>query len=457
MLWLALVLLVRQYSANGVAIALLLLSVVVCLLYINAFAVDVPFLDDWDFIPWLQKMYNHDLSWKELVRHQHNEHRVGIPFAIMLVISWLTHYNLVALMYFGAGCLIVIAFVLCLMVWQRSKKASIAFYAMIPIAWLILSLRQSENLLWGFQSQIILAIGFYVLTVYFIDTATGINWRFWLAIISALFDTYSFANGVLVWPIGFLQLLVNAILNKINNKEKTSFLPVLVWFGIGLFALFRYFRHYHVPTYDNSFFLQHCIKTDPAYLVQFFLACLGSPLSDNLPYATAYGAILLCFTIWTLVLIIRGSIKFKQSLIAPLALLLFGFLSALAIVIGRSKSGMWIATVSRYTTINNIGIVGLYLLMITAAYKQHWVKPIGISFLTLLIMINVLGIDIKSCDYKSNMYLKTDRALMSDEVRNYKLQSKESLSKIYPKPEIIFERAPFLEQERLSLFARSGI
>ena len=60
------------------------------LLYLIArWGVDLPFWDQWEFVPLLEKMAGADLQLQDLTA-RHNEHRIFFPRLVMLALAWLS-------------------------------------------------------------------------------------------------------------------------------------------------------------------------------------------------------------------------------------------------------------------------------------------------------------------------------------------------------------------------------
>ena len=57
------------------------------------YAVAVPFWDQWELVPLLEKTYHGELTFHDLWA-QHNEHRIFFPKIIMLVLARLTGWNI---------------------------------------------------------------------------------------------------------------------------------------------------------------------------------------------------------------------------------------------------------------------------------------------------------------------------------------------------------------------------
>src|SRR6185503_3278270 len=60
---------------------------------VSRYSVDVPFYDQWEFLPLLDKMYQEQLTFGDLWA-QFNEHRIFFPKLLMLGLARLTHWNI---------------------------------------------------------------------------------------------------------------------------------------------------------------------------------------------------------------------------------------------------------------------------------------------------------------------------------------------------------------------------
>jgi hypothetical protein len=79
-------------SRRFVISVLPLLPIVYLQVLILWFCVDVPFWDEWDFVPFLGQVYQGTWSiwdvWKP-----HNEHRIVFPKLVLLTLAWVSDWN----------------------------------------------------------------------------------------------------------------------------------------------------------------------------------------------------------------------------------------------------------------------------------------------------------------------------------------------------------------------------
>jgi len=75
-------------SRHGpLVLALVPLAFLLCV--VARYAVPVPYWDQWEFVPLLEKTYHGQLTFHDLWA-QHNEHRILFPRIIMLALAHLT-------------------------------------------------------------------------------------------------------------------------------------------------------------------------------------------------------------------------------------------------------------------------------------------------------------------------------------------------------------------------------
>ena len=82
----------KQKPAGALALLLALLPPAFLAWFIYRFGVDVPFADQWDFVPLLDQLYSGRLTFEALIS-QHNEHRFLFPKMIMLALAYWSDWN----------------------------------------------------------------------------------------------------------------------------------------------------------------------------------------------------------------------------------------------------------------------------------------------------------------------------------------------------------------------------
>src|ERR1700752_1437092 len=184
---------------KGVLIFLGVLPALFLLAEIHAFAVNVPFMDDWQFVPLLEHAKNGALTFQELWA-PHDEHRILLPRIIIIasmfatggdyrVQSYIT-FTVVAII---SGCL------LWLMVRVNGSRMSV-LWAWVLANMALFSPIQFHNWLWPMQFAYFLPYTFLALCLCTLYARIPALPKFVLAAFFALAGNFSFVQGNLIWP-----------------------------------------------------------------------------------------------------------------------------------------------------------------------------------------------------------------------------------------------------------------
>ena len=155
----------------GVSWLLVLIPAVLPYLYVRAFGVNVVFADAWDMVLVFHKFFSGRLTFADLYA-QHNEHRMFFPKGAELLVGLLTRYNNVAEMYVvvrlfsyhGGRAL-----------GSFPQEIGLPLIFFVPVALLIFSFRQYENMLFGFQISFAFTQTFGVLALYLLYSSSRGN------------------------------------------------------------------------------------------------------------------------------------------------------------------------------------------------------------------------------------------------------------------------------------------
>ena len=428
-------------------IALLIISpILLNLAFIYKYGVNCVFWDQWEVVPLFDKMYSGNLSFADLFA-QHNEHRILLPRLAMLGLGSLTHYNTKAEMYFAWFLLCIICFILFKLFTRTFGFSRITLAKFIPVVWLTFSLRQYDNLLWGFQFVYFMVVLFFLWMVYLLAESKRFDWRFGLAILCGLASTFSLAGGLLVWPIGLIQILFTGR-TQAKRLWGLDIVKTATWAMAGILAFILYFADYVQPQHTtNQFYaIQH-----PFDASIFGLVAMGSPLSNDVFTVASIGPLILFIYILIGVVVIFKPAKWPMQF-PLLSLILFATLSAAILAVTRSEWGVGAAFVSRYTTTTILGIIGLYVLMLTVDMKNINYKYFLWGSLISVVMACVVATD-------GYGYLEKGKAVQSERqaaayyLATYSEQSDENLSKLYPWPSVLRERVQTLVKYKLNVFS----
>lgn len=431
----------------------LIVGVFIAFLYIRAFAVDVIWMDEWAFIPYLQQFNEGKLNFGEFLQWQHNEHRLFIPLIMLFAVVRCTSYDGIAVQYLSLAIMAITAVLVVLLARQRLLGRPFGKLMLALIAGFVLNLRQWENLVSGFSAATVAVSMFFVLAVCILDKVRKLDWRIWVAALVSFCGTYSFGNGLLTWPIGIFVLAFSKKFENAEDRKKLT-LPLIIWSILGGLVWFFYFWHYagnpkkdlvqRVPT---LFYPEQVWNT-----VEAFFAALANPLAITFEIggAVAIGIALFAILCFVAVAVCRKKWEIKREAIAPLALFLFSMLSTALIFLGRAADGAQQLLVPRYTSITCLGIIGLFLFVSGAIASDTNKKAAILACLAYAMFTTTIGSAIYALDAGKN--IKAIRLEAAQILKNYKRESDERLKTIMPYPEWIRLYAPIVEQQGYSVF-----
>ena len=426
----------------GVSWLLVLIPAALPYLYVRAFGVNVVFADAWDMVLVFHKFFSGRLTFADLYA-QHNEHRMFFPKGAELLVGLLTRYNNVAEMYVVVSCFLITAVVL-LVAFRREIGLPLIFF--VPVALLIFSFRQYENMLFGFQISFAFTQTFGVLALYLLSSSSRGNfgaYAFAAALGSATIASFSTAQGLLVWPAGLLGLLLG-----LGARPGKKVLLVL-WGLVGVAEWVAYFVDYHTPRGHPPLLdaLGH-IGTAPGY----FLTLLGSALFWQPEHAYEGGLVIGCLAL-AMFLATYGRGVLRQH---PfwISLLFYSLLILATITLGRSGMfGVLQATASRYTTFSVLAVASIYALLAKMVFATT------ASVLRTVLLITLFGIILLSAGVSYRDGIEVGRAQeVSTEraahiLETYGSQPDARLVALYPRPETVRSRAPFLERLGYNVFS----
>jgi hypothetical protein len=357
----------RRAMQWAAAILLCLLPAGIALGFIHAYGMNSVYGDALYFCPLFEKYHQGTLAFQDLYA-QHNEHRVLFPRLVMLVLGLATRYNTVAEMYVGWGFICVSAvtvFLLCRRLYPDRLTAAAVF---IPAAWVLFSLGQYENLLWGWQMIFFMANAFLLLSMYFLQRAQRLDGWMIASAGAALVASFSFSNMLLVWPIGLGVIFLTNPSERTGSGKGRGSAP-LFWGLFGAAVWLAYFASWQKPATHPSFSygLKH-----PLDLLRYACLYVSNPLEHGRPgRAEIAGAVLLLAYVSAAAVACRQWRKGNPLPAMPLALILFALGTALVTAVSRAGFGPREALESRYQTFSGLGLTGLYLLCLPLLGKIH--------------------------------------------------------------------------------------
>lgn len=429
---------------NYLVLVLCLLPVLMGFLYVFLFGVNVVFWDQWAVVPLFEKFYAGTLSFSDFFA-QHNEHRMFFPRIAMLFLGILTKYNNIVEMYFIQFFLII---TMVIIFWAAKKQFDIktAGFWLVPVPFLIFSLRQHENMLFGIQIIYVFATTFSLLAFFllsFLPELAKTKFRrlsFIFALASATIPSYSMASGLLVWPVGFFQI---ALWPKEALKKKFY---AGIWIVLGFLEWFIYFFNYKKPGQPDILYGLYY----PLKFIKFFFTFLGSSLFWNQTPALAAGIIISVMGLISIFLLCRHN-RLKENSFW-LAIGIFSLLTNVSIAAGRVGMGVGEALATRYATFSILGLVALYIILLDlmSSQKQKYMVPLmGLILGSIMLSLPFSYIQGFSSAKTREVRMRSLAFMLS----TYESYPDEFLTRLFISAEVVKEGAAILNKLNYNVFA----
>jgi hypothetical protein len=337
------------------------------------FAVDIPFGDDYAVLAFVLNVTNP--NWPAKAAYffsQHNEHRIVTLRAVVFAFYAITHrFNFVFIMLLGnLGLLGIASMFYRFMISRKEVRAGPErmtvhpLFAVLPVFFLLFQPQHREITFWAMVSFThVYAVLFALLSFYFLIRGKDAK-SFAAAIAFSALAAFTNGNGVFVFPIGILALIL-----------MKKFSRLLLWILSGAIYIGFYFLHYaRNPAHPEPFAsLAKSILAD----VQYFLSILGSAFNFGLAPATVTmvaGILLILGLLYALKRHILKTDLFLSSLAA------FILLSLAAVTLTRIGLGVGQSYSPRYKLLSALMLAILYLAFLGRSARKKTVVLCGIVF-----------------------------------------------------------------------------
>ena len=379
---------------------------------------------------------------------QHNEHRIVLPklflAADFLLFRYRQTFCLTSILFIQAAHLVLLSWALWVLggwrgaVW-RTAVGAIAFALFCPSQW--------ENFVWGFQTCFVLpgllaTLSFVGLALLKHADDSPLERRSWnfllLSIVAALGAQYSLANGNLVWPL----LIGGALYMRLRRRE------ALVYVLCGVISTAAFFHNYVLSSTPGG--LANSLHA-PLSVCTFTFAYLGSVWTSQVAAAAILGGA--AFAASVLLAVFLRSMERSRGLYVVLVLsLLFGAGTAATTAVARLQFGMTQAFTSRYQTPALLFWAELFLLLLLAAVEKRWSVSALVFVEICLIAMFARGAylaryPIRQARWHGFQINAAGAALLSgvEDARQFHYGAVDVRH--------IAEDAPYLKQQKLSIFA----
>lgn len=423
-------------------IALTFIPILIYFIYICWGGVNIPLIDDYELLMYYDKIKNSNLNIFELLSllfYQHNEHRIFFPRIIAVPFLALTKWNVKGLMFLSFFIyLIGYLFIMKYFYKNTIKEDKSKLFLSILITVILFSLKQEENIIWGFQIAWYMVFTSVVISFYFLDKyfkSKNIK-HIIISIIFGIIASFSSAHGLIIW-LSIFSLFILSIISREKNYYKT-FIPIIL-FGIVCFII--YFNNY-----TNLSGGKHP-KFFSGNIIKFFLSAISSSIIYNKISVFSF-----VFIFLTIYIIIYLAIKKKILENAfPLLMLIYSYGFIASVTMSRALLGLG----SRYITFINLLPISLFILylnnFITLVNKDKYITLFKFAFIILSLIIFIDNINIFSNVKLASNHRKNLQYIL----RNYKSKNTSQLRMIHPNNnrEVLEARFYILEKYKFGVFS----
>jgi len=293
---------------------------------------------------------------------------------------------------------------------------------------------------------------FLLLCLFLLDGATKISARFWGASLCAFLSAFSFGNGLLTLPIGFLLIACKCWLEGKDVLPK-RFSVLFAWTIVSVLIVAIYFFHFS-PAVGQGKVTPEFLVHSPPKVLAFVLGFVAAPVAHEEQSAMLMGAV---FFILCLILLVGLASKpkaFTEDMVLPAMLVCYAVLSGCMAAYGRAQMGIEASFVSRYATMANYGWIGLYLLLL---FGKDLARDLRLTLLSTTFVCLTIGAIMTAMFFRlDGLFYRDIELKVENAIRSYALVGPKCLTEWtgVNAPDVI-PLIEFLKENRLSLFARS--
>jgi len=420
------------------------IPILLLILYVKFYSLHIVFMDDWEFVNYIEKYYLGTLSIGDLASQQ-NEHRILFPRIVYLVDVVGFHFDTHYMCYLSLTFLIAVMLIVfkCFYNLNQNIKIWMLLLEFIPVSIILFTFKQWESILYGSSVCTYMTIFGMIAAFYLLSRLKGLDLTFFGATAFGVFSSWSFFAGLLIWPLGLAYIFIS----EIKNKVKIG----ICWSIIGLLNILIYFDGWTRPGYHPSPFY---ILSHPTNAVAYMLINIGSYFStmNNIYDAMFFGFLLLLMLFFISYIIVKNGLVNKYSM--WIMFILMSLCTTVILVIGRSGFGVAQALSSRYVIFSLFLLIGIYLIMIDILNNKKinnikFVKILHVVFIITIIYASIINLNYGLMIGHEWENLNSNGA---DVLSQYQSMTDKQLEILYPSATVLKERIPILEKHKLNVF-----
>lgn len=350
---------------------------VLYLLFLDRFATNSFFGDDWSVVLVVHPALHGHLSLSQLWG-QYNESRLFLGNIVDVIFGLIDHFDLRSVIFFSAGVFIA-SFAVLLALFRRYIGKRLTPIPVLSIGIIWFSIADVQNSLWAFQVSWYLTVFFLVVMLFalLVPNSCRTLW-FVVAVLASVAGTLSTVQGFLLWPLGAICILWS------QPRARRVGYETAAWITTALVTMFVYLSGYNfsnngclpASSCSASVALHH-----PLNALSYFFALIGNVTPSGIlfyfpvrsvTHFEVVGAALFISAMFILV----QSWRFRASREPiPLPLLLIGFSLTFDATIALGRSGL---TPSGAVNNNRYVMANLILLAGIVIYAWAHIPPLHV-------------------------------------------------------------------------------
>lgn len=444
--------------------------------YIDIYATNVPYWDQWDtIVPWVIQYHEGNFHIFKLIGQQ-NDSRPFVSNAAIFLASLFTDLDIKFLFYLGYICYAVCIIFIIYFIKSDISIDCTTLLLSIPIFYYSFNsyymLRFIQNI-GSVQYPIMLL--FSLATIYLLYRSKSSYSFLLISILTGILCTFSFAAGLSIWFAGLGQLVIQ----RMNNKSS----KILLWIGSALAVFYIYYVHLGFRStgpHGMSIYFSF-LESLVHYPMQKFLCIMGTLGAEVIHQKeiALYFGLIIFLTLIALVVVNRNSLQLDRFS-KWYGTLMFGTLTSIEVALARSGDNSYFGSPdtiffipdARHSLAIFLPLLCIYILTIlytrnAAAEdslhggskglkalfqdrKSQNLFLLGIVFtlLSLGIVLHTMpGLDAAGLIYSqqtaNEYYLHT-----------YRIQTDENLKNLNPTVDAVRKNAALLERYNLSIFSK---
>lgn len=344
-------------------LSFIIMPILLYLWFINKYGVNFPFLDDWTgIVPLVKEFYIKKLTIESLWS-QHTENRMFFPNIFYILVAYFTQLNIKVLMYFSFLFLIGSCFLIFL--FYKKKFNNLWFF--IPISFLLFSLIQWGDTLWGFELAWYMVLFFTLLSFYFLEKVQKSFIYLILSLISGTVASYSSVQGLIVWPVGLFFIIFMIIKDKNFFWSKVFYCWLLSAITVFFIFLIGFnFNNGAIGGIKKLFYFLYNSKNS----IIFIFNSLGGIIPPLGFFNIIIGIIVFLYIVYIIYIFLKLETEEQKDTIIYIMLILFGLMFDIFILIGRSHFGPYKSLTTTYTLYYLVLFIGIYLFLLSISHNN---------------------------------------------------------------------------------------